>query len=505
MNDRHKKLLLPISAGIILGLSYPPVPVGFIAWIALIPLIHSLKGADFGESVRRGTLFSFVHCAVALYFINFNSGAPLPLAISSYFGMLLILLFIGPLLAVPYWFLRKKFGEYALIAFPFVWTTTEYIRSWGEIAFPWNILPLTQADYLAPSQIAVITGVWGLSFWVSGINVLAYLAIVKNKRWLYSAMIWVLIPFVYGWIVLGSPSINGKTLNVSIVQGNVDPAGKWANGLNFNIDLYRGLTENIEEADLIVWPETAIPARLNSEIRAKRFLRRFTDDMNIPIFTGALARDEMPNGDVQRFNSAYLAKPNTGSLDRYDKILLVPFGERVPFQKLFPKLGNLNFGQAEFTPGKDFTIFSLTDSVRFGSMICFESVLPVSARQLTLNGADFLVNVTNDGWYGKTSEPLQQALLTRFRAIENRRSLVRAANTGISYMCDPFGRFLTKSELEVEAVLQAEIPICEAESFYTKYGDYFAKTVMYMLLAMILIAVALKDRLFNFAGVGNSK
>ena len=489
MNEKKNNLILPVAGGVLLGLAYPPLPTGFIAWFALIPFIHCLKDADFGESVRRGSIFALIHSAVALYFINFNSGAPLPVAISSYLGILLILTLLGPLFAIPYRLLRQKFGDYALVAVPFLWTSIEYLRSLGEIAFPWNILPLTQAEYLAPSQLVSITGVWGLSFWVAGINVLIYITVTKKRKWGIPTIIWIIIPFLYGMFVLRSQTTVDRSLNIYIVQGNVDPASKWANGLNYNIDLYRGLTEKIDDADLIVWPETAIPARLNREIRAERFVRNFTEAINTPIFTGALAIDVEPDGKILRFNSAFLIKPNEWEIERYDKIKLVPFGERVPFQSIFPKLGNLNFGQAEFTPGLEYKLFTVTDSLKFGAMICFESVLPQTARKFVVDGADFLINITNDGWYGKTSEPMQQALLTRFRAIENRRSLVRAANTGISYICDAQGRFLTISELEVEAVLEAQVPIISIVSFYSKYGDIFAKSVLLISLGIIILAV----------------
>lgn len=486
------RLILPALSGLILGLSYPPLPAGFLAWFGLVPLFFSVRDCSLGEAARRGGIFALVHSAVSLYFIAFNSGAPWYLAVTSWIGLVAILTLTGPMFTIPLNLAFKRWKAGALIAAPFFWTSIEYLRSLGEIAFPWNIFPLTQANYLAPCQMAVVTGIWGLSFWVAGINSLMYLVLSKARIWLIPALLWVSVPFAIGFWVLSRPPAASDKLNVAVVQGNVDPAGKWANGLLYNLKLYWNLTEGISDADLIVWPETAVPARLNLEIRARRFLRNLSERIDTPIFTGALAKDETPEGTVKRFNSAYLIKPGEDGLERYDKLHLVPFGERVPWQKFFPQLGKLNFGQAEFTPGSDYKIFRLDSLNEFGAMICFESVLPQIARRYVAEGADFLINITNDGWYGKTSEPCQQALLTRFRAIENGRSLIRAANTGISYLADAQGRFLTRSKLEVEDVLRAEIPINRNQTFYQQHGDVFANLVLIVSITVFILTILSK-------------
>jgi len=493
MKDTLKEaIILPILSGLLLAVSYPPLPTGFIAWFALVPLLVSIRNCTAKEALRRGLVFSFVHGAASLYFISFNSGAPVMLALGSWLAAVLILSLLGPMFTLPMNLAFRKWGEIGLLGLPFYWTAIEFLRSLGEIAFPWNILPLTQSMFLQPCQLAAYTGIWGISFWVAGANVFFYLAHQKSKFWLIAAVIWIGGIFAWGTAELDSNYPVSKNLNVAIVQGNVNPASKWSNGLNYSLDLYRTLTSNINDVDLIVWPETAVPARLNQEIRARRFLRKLAEEVETPIFTGALALDELPDDEIERFNSAYLIKNDDSEFTRYDKIHLVPFGERVPFQGLIPQLGNLNFGQAEFTPGRKFVIFDLDSNISFGSMICYESVLPYISESFVDKGADFLVNITNDGWYGKTSEPMQQGLLTRFRSIESGRSMVRAANTGVSFIFDPKGRVLTKSKLETVAVLKAEVPITDYETYYRKNGDIFMRIIILVSLFFVILTALIR-------------
>ena len=487
MSDHTKhSIIYPALSGILLGLSMPPLHAGFIAWGALVPLFFSLRNCSLREAFKRGAIFCLVFNAVSLHFISFNSGTTFGVAFSSYLATILILFFYGPLFALPAAFIMKKTGKYGVLLLPFFWTSVEFIKSLGETASPWNIIPLSQSEYLFPIQIVSVTGIWGISFWAAMINALLFLAFRDSRKWYSVAAIWTLIPFLTGALVIQGADYPEHTVKACIIQGNVDPAVKWANSLEDNLNRYRDLSIKSSEVEVMFWPEAAIPAVFNQSLFARSYLRNLAQEMNTPILTGSLARDFHDDGEFQRFNSAFLIRPEADELERYDKIHLVPGGERMPFQDLIPAIGKLNFGQAEFTPGTDYHIFQV-DSSGFGVMICFESIFPDIARNFTRNGADFLVNITNDGWYGKSAEPYQQALLTRYRAIENRRSLVRSANTGISYFTDGYGRFIKISRLEEDAVLISEIPIYEDETFYCKYGDVFAKAVLQVSLVLIIL------------------
>lgn len=481
----------PILSGLLLALSFPPLPTGFIAWIALTPLFISLRECSLKEAFRRGLLFGLVFQLGTMYFLCLNSGAPLLVTSGSFLATALISMFYGPLFTIPGALILKKFGNKGFFAFPFFWSAVEYLRSLGEIGAPWNITVLSQSQYLLPLQIISVTGVWGISFWAAGINAFAAYSLIESRRWLIPAAIWAAFPFVVGAAALSHPLKPASTLQAVIIQGNVDPASKWAEGLEYNLDLYRDLSLQAGGSDLIIWPEAAVPVNLNLNYKAKSYLRVLSDELQVPIFTGALAMEYPLNDRTRHFNSAYLIQPGSVKFPRYDKIHLVPGGERIPFQKLIPALGSLNFGQAEFTPGEEYTIFNI-DSVFFGAMICYEAIFPELGRNIVNNGAGFLVNITNDGWFGKSVEPYQQALLARCRSIENRRSLARAANTGISYFTDGYGRFLEKSTLETEAVLKTDLPIYDTMTFYRRYGDIFAMTMLACSAILVLIALIVK-------------
>jgi apolipoprotein N-acyltransferase len=193
-------------------------------------------------------------------------------------------------------------------------------------------------------------------------------------------------------------------------------------------------------------------------------------------------------------NSAYLITPEKGIADRGAKRFLVPFGERVPFQAIIPALGNLNFGQAEFLPDLTQNIFEVSTKVsvcRFPVLICYESAFSGLARDAVLSGANFLVTISNDGWYGSSSEPHQIAALSRFRCIETRRSMARAANTGISLIADPLGRVISSSALETSASNSAAVPLVSDITFYVKHGNWF------LILVTLIYGVCLTFVLFR--------
>jgi len=484
----RKDVYYPALSALLLGLSLPPLPCGFLAWIALIPLFISLQDCSLKEAIRRGLLFALIFNLISLHFISLNNGATFIIAVASYLVTALFLSLFGAIFALPMWLAGRKFGIGGLLFAPFFWAGMEYLKSVGEIAAPWNISPLSQSYYLPLIQIVSITGIWGISFWIAVINSLLILGWKRTRRWFIIMALWIIAPFICGGLILEYTEPPRQKVSIAIIQGNVSPEEKWANSLESNLDLYRRLTLTAPGADMAVWPEAAVPANLNVSLQGRNYLRSLAAEYNRPILTGALAREYASDGEVKSFNSAFLVRPGVYDFPRYDKIHLVPGGERIPFQKIFPALGKLNFGQAEFTPGQKYTIFPL-DSLDLGVMICFESIFSPIARRFTSEGADFLVNITNDGWYDKCAEPYQQALLTRFRAVENRRSMVRAANTGISYLMDGYGRFLVKSELEKEAVLTAEIPIYRGNTFYSRSGDVFAQAVLLISGIIVILCI----------------
>jgi apolipoprotein N-acyltransferase len=263
-----------------------------------------------------------------------------------------------------------------------------------------------------------------------------------------------------------------------VVQGNIPADEKWLRGISASWAVYDSLTRGgaYLHLDLVVWPETALPATLIQQSIYADKLSALADQTGAAIITGASDYCRV-NGERKPLNACFLARPLDGIVARDAKRTLVPFGERVPFQWLFPRLGNLNFGQAEFRPGfftpTNFEAAADSAVIRFPVMVCFESAFPKWSRLAAQSGANLLVTVSNDAWYGRSSEPAQIAALSRFRCIETRRAMARASNSGVSFLCDQLGREIASTPLYQPAAIAAELPLVTAQTFYTRHGETF--------------------------------
>jgi apolipoprotein N-acyltransferase len=378
-----------------------------------------------------------------LYWIALNSGADFPLAPLSLLGLLLILPLYWAAFAAIWSWLHRRWGGWAALLLPAVWVGLEVVKNAPEIAFPWQELGLSQIGFLPAVQIAELGGIRLVSAWVVALNVTFFLLLDKRRPLAVILFALLAVSPIWGWWRMNHLPPGGPTLNVALIQGNVDPMAKWTEDAALNFNLYERLTREAasgSKPDLILWPETALPVYLGHQLEYQRRLRNFVREIGAPVLTGAPHYELRPGGGPLRYNSAFFFPSDDSPPLRYDKIRLVPFGERVPFQRWFPKLGELNLGQAEFTPGKQHTVFQLGNGVKVAPQICFESVFGEEIAPFAANGARVIANMTNDGWYGNSSGPYQHADLVRFRSIESRYPLVRAANTGISLVVDRAGR-----------------------------------------------------------------
>jgi apolipoprotein N-acyltransferase len=242
---------------------------------------------------------------------------------------------------------------------------------------------------------------------------------------------------------------------------------------------------NSRQPDLIVWPESATPFYFLHDIEPSELVFEGINQTKTDYLIGSpsVVRDE---DVVHYFNSAYLVSPNTREISKYDKTHLVPFGEYVPFKKWLPFLGKIVAQVGDFIAGKEGNTLPWK-GYHLGVQICYEIIFPGLSRAMVANNASLLINITNDAWFGKTSGPYQHFSMTVFRAVENRRTLVRSANTGISGFVDPAGRILTATPLLEEAAIVHPIPLLKKKSVYTRIGDLFAQTIFAgMLLVMLL-------------------
>jgi apolipoprotein N-acyltransferase len=465
-----------------MSLSLPPLPLGWLAWLGLLPLFYALRAQSYRGGFGIGYRAGLIYHLGSLYWILLNTGATPILRVLSLVGMLIIL----PLgWGVSAWLIatmRRRWGMGSWLLAPFVWAAAEMLFSIGESGFPWAILALSQSRFLDLIQTAELTGVHGVTFWVVAGNAFLMIAWQESRTkgkvavMLLVVLLWILLPASWGRHRRADLPPAVGTINVGLVQGDIPPEEKWKRGVEYSLTPYEALTDSIacDSLQLVVWPETAVPTYLEKRWQYRKSVQDYVDSLRIPILTGANDYEITPEGEAKTFNAAFLVMPDSTELHGYHKIHPVPFGERIPFQRYVPFLGSFNLGQAEFTPGSNYTVFSLGNGKgKFSVLICFESIFSYVTRNFVRHGAEFLVNITNDGWFGRCSEPYQHLQLTRFRSIEARRWLVRAANTGISAVISADGTITEYLPLLHRGAMVQTIELRQDQTFFVRHGNWF--------------------------------
>ncbi len=494
-----RQRLLAAFSGLLLAAACPPYELFPLAWVGLIPLFITLErspGGGFVEGFIAGVVFN----TGVIYWLAFNMGTHLIVAAITLVLAVVVLATGWGAAAWVFLKIRSRLGFGAWLLVPFSWVACEgWLTHMGELAFPWPLLALTQSGFNPLLQIMEFTGAAGVTFWVAAVNVLLFMLITapaeRVKRWSVAGLAALTVVAVLAGLHARRYLDSGReSLKISVVQGNIGAHEKWIKGTQFSWSIYDSLSRCAAGADadvdLFIWPETALPAHLmHQSVYADKFAR-LSSRLNAWILTGA--SDFQRVGDEQRpLNAAFLAGPDLGITDRYAKIFLVPFGERVPFQWIVPQLGKLNLGQAEFLKGLRPTIFTIPKddiTIRFPVMICYESIFSWISRSAVRRGANLLITISNDAWYGRSPEAEQIAALSRFRCIETRRSMARASNTGISLLIDHLGREIVRTRQFEKSFATAEVPICEATTFYTVHGDLFAAVATLVYGVFLLVA-----------------
>ncbi len=353
------------------------------------------------------------------------------------------------------------------IVLPAAWVLMEWVRAQGVLGFPWGTIAYALADAPVTIQTVDLFGLFGLS-WI--VTLTAALAVLGRGRSRIVAGALVGLLLVYGgWRLGESPA--GDTCDVALIQPNFSAAEKWDpenREAVFSKCLRQSSVAVQEPADLIVWPETATPFRLRHSRSHLWRLGRWIEKHETPVLTGTPDVDEIGD-EFLHFNAAYLFKEGAGDTLRYIKRQLVPFSEWLPWR--FLRIMEINFGQADFTPGTSAEPLAFGDH-EAGILICIEAIFPRLARAAVREGADMLVNITNDVWFGDSPAPYQHAKMAIFRAVELRRPLVRCANTGISMFVDRAGRVRESLGTFVSGTLRAEIRPERTETLYAKTGDW---------------------------------
>lgn len=502
-------LLVVLSAALQVVI-FPLPGLYWLSWVAMAPLLIALLRAhpsgalQLDANVRlapatpiEGFLLAYacgiLWCGGTCYWVfdtmHRYGGLPVPLAL---LVLILFCLYIGLyhglfglLLAV----MARGSERRALVAAPFVWVAVELART-RVTAFPWELLGYAQTDNFVLTRIATLTGVYGLSWEIVLVNsaFAAAFLVAKERRklLLVSACAASVILQAGQWV---APPRAAADRSALLVQQNIPIEAEWTRdyfestlrkltamsvkGVG-GVDTQPGATP-ASKVDLIVWPESPAPFYAHDPS-----FRSVVGDMarqaRTWVVSGSIGIDPAGSTDAQKskvFNSAVLVNPEGELTGRYDKVHLVPFGEYLPFPSLFAFAGGLTKEVGEFTHGSSRAPLD-AGSARVGIFICYESVFPDEVRQFAQQGAQVLVNISNDGWYGDSGAWKQHLQQTRMRAIENHRWLLSATNTGLTAAIDPWGRVVAQVPRKERTVLVAPYGLVSSTTFYTRHGDWFA-------------------------------
>jgi apolipoprotein N-acyltransferase len=503
-----RRPLYAAASGLLLSLSFPPAGLWPLAFVALVPLLIVLHRGSPGprdpSPAPRGARWAPWIAGVVFNVVTFCWIVRLPAHAMThpwliFPGLFALGLYLGLYVAVFGWvvrFVRRRLGWPVLALAPIAWGASEWAKSSGVLGCPWGNVGYALAEHPAWIQTASLAGAAGLSFWIVATNSLVAAACVSRRWWVRAlwavaavSVVW--LPVRWGAARLGEPRTR-PLAHVALVQPSIASEVKWNPAMQDSVigviaRMTRTAGSLVPKPDLIIWPETALPYYVRLE-RVK--LRAFLDlvrSAGVPVLAGYPDARLSTGGSVITHNAAGLVLPNGTFAGQYEKIHLVPFGERVPFQEVLPFLGKIDLGQAEWTPGTHPVVFTVRGA-SFGVLICFESIFPNLARRYAVEGAQYLVNITNDEWFGKSAGPVQHADMAILRSVELGLSTARCANTGISMLIDPYGRVVERTRLFEEALLVGDVWVGVGPTLFLQWGDWLNSLCLG--LALILVVVA---------------
>ncbi|MDD5065718.1 MAG: apolipoprotein N-acyltransferase [bacterium] len=524
-NDTAKKSMLVLLSAVLSNLSYPPVNMFWVQFFSLSPFLYvMLKERSYKRAVFYSTLFGMAFHFILLFWLRIFHLLSLPGVLLGYF------VYFG-VFGLALKFLLDKFPSLRILVIPSLWVCHEYIRSSGFLGFPWGLTAHSQWNFLSFIQIADTFGIWIISFLVVLANVII-LEIFLNrssqksvKRLSQALAVILLLPVLYGMIRIRSVKNEIKNLpglKIALVQSDVNPNLSWERIKYDAVSRLTCLSEkaSLQDPDLLVWSETAIldyvkyyndnyqrlikyPA-LKERLFYNRNVLRIARDLGNYIFTGIPHYEKkIQNNKVREdeYNAAVLISPEGVIEDLYYKIHLVPFGEWFPFKVPFINRILTETSAGHWTPGRRYTVFEILKKARvfrFSGLICYEGIFGDLCRKFILQGAEFLVNVTNDTWSFTPQAEWQHVIADVFRTVETRVAYVRCGNSGVTCFINQYGRITSRLPLFQQGYLVDTIQAGPKRhfTFYTRHGDYLPRILLIFNFLLILYPLAVRY-LFN--------
>lgn len=493
-----------ILSGVLTALSLPKFDLSFLCWISLIPFIFALYNKTAKQSFLLGFLGGIAFNAILIYWIP---------AVPAHYGNLstvlsLLIYVVFVFYLSLYWALfswsfakiQKAFPSLVFFLAPFIWVGFEYILTHFLTGFPWGLLGYSQYENLWILQLASVTGIYGISFVILLFQTLFVFSMIHRRRTpFFLGLIFVILLHFWGWTIVKNDLSMEDSFRASVIQGNVPSDIQWDQISDMQVrDLFeQHLNLSLEAqktgARLIIWPEFSVPLCFNCsysiypEFRNK--LARFAQESGTTLVLGT-SETEMSKQVPQFYNTALCLHPDL-SVSQYFKMHLVPFGEYTPYKKIFFFVEKMTHAIGELAAGEKYVLHRF-EGKKFGTPICYEIIFPDLVRKFVKQGADFLVTITNDGWYGTSSAPFQHFAIAVTRAVENRRFLLRSATTGISGIIDPFGRILSRTDLMTQTYLSEVIAPEDTLTPYTRFGDLTPITSLTLFIIFLILALTRK-------------
>ena len=476
-----------------------PAPLGFLAWFGFVPLLaaldrHVRAGAGWRPLFGLGYAFGLVFFLIGVHWIALLSDVAITVPWLKYPAWLAAAAYLAlfPALATLLAGGLARRGPAPLaVTFPLAWLLVEEVRASGELGFPWFQPGYTQHAYVPLIQMASLGSVSLVTLWLLGLNALVWRAWAGGARLRAAAGagLLLLLPWFWGLRVLdAAPKAKGAPVMVSLVQGNIPGEMKWSGRHQREIlDKFLALSRQAtaDRPAIIIWPETATGSYLLRQPGQAQALAQLVRATGVPVFSGLPEWRPGAGGRVLTVNGAALFGRDGARGPVYAKRHLVPFGERMPFQAVLPSLGKLELGQAEWTPGEGTVLFP-SAAGPFSCLVCFESIFSDLARADVRAGARWLVNITNDEWFGNSAALYQHAAMAPFRAVENHVPLARCANTGLTLIADAHGRVTHRLPVWTAATLTGPLAEPGLPTPFTRYGDWPG-----LLAALGVVALAL--------------
>lgn len=490
--------------------SFPPLPLGPLAFVLLVPWFIILYKESVSTALFVSFWAGFIYNIVNYYWIyNVMKVGPAFAILSGLF--LLVSFFAAYHVLAAFVFVKIRDKAFLVILYPLFYAGLEMTRSKGDFSFPWSHLGYSLGHHLSLLQTLPWIGIFGYTTLIVSTNLLVSHAILKKRYYLVLSPLLVLgLLWFHGNYVLSQKEAQAfyiankkESPNIAMVQPSIPQIKKWSKAYFDSVtsktwDLVK-VEKGLDSIDLLVLAETAIPDVLNRHAEQIEFIQGVTQKHQLSLFIGALDYKVLPhpkhNKNIELYNAAFLFDPVPESTpQRYIKQHLVPFSERIPFDDVFSILNYVDFGEGDFTPGTETPVY---DSYQWTPYICYEAIYGDQIRDAIRKGSRLMVNITNDGWFGKSTAPWQHLNLIRYRAIENAYPVARNANSGVSVFIDSYGHLKHQTELFSETIIHQKMPLRNRITLYTRIGDLVENSLLVFFFFYLGLVYLVNQRQFK--------